>query len=375
MKIVFLTGTRADFGKIKPLIKTCEEYENIDTHVFITGMHMLKKFGRTYKEVERSFNKNTFKYFNTRNEDSMELALSKTIEGFSLYIDEIEPSIIVVHGDRIEALAGALVGSLKNIRVIHIEGGEVSGTIDDSLRHAISKLSQIHLVSNQKAQDRLIQMGEDKNAIKIIGSPDIDVMFSDNLPDFKEVLSHYEIPFTNYGIFMYHPVTTEINDLPSKIVELEKVLNRIDFNLVIIYPNNDLGSNLLIQLIDKFKKKNNFKIYPSINFESFLVLLKHSKVIIGNSSAGIREAPHYDVPTVNIGTRQNGRAFEESIIDTGESASEILTNIKFALEKPRKDSVKLIESFGEGNSSELFKELIEQDYFSSIPIQKKLNYD
>ena len=289
MKIVFLTGTRADFGKIKPLIKVCEEQTKIETHVFITGMHMLKKFGRTYKEVEISVKKNIFKFFNTRNEDSMELSLSKTIEGFSFYIDEIEPELIVVHGDRVEAIAGALVGSLKNIRVAHIEGGEVSGTIDDSLRHAISKLAHIHLVSNEKAKKRLLLMGENKKCVKIIGSPDIDVMFSKDLPNLKSVKDHYEIPFDNYGIFMYHPVTTEIDLLPSKILEIEKVLDQISINLIIIYPNNDLGSDLLIKSIEKLKSNKKFKSFPSINFESFLVLLKNSKVIIGNSSAGIKK--------------------------------------------------------------------------------------
>ena len=128
---------------------------------------------------------------------------------------------------------------------------------------------------------------------------------------------------------MYHPVTTEIDLLPSKILEIEKVLDQISINLIIIYPNNDLGSDLLIKSIEKLKSnKKNLKSFPSINFESFLVLLKNSKVIIGNSSAGIKK-PHYNLPTVNIGTRQNGRSFEDSIINSGETAFEILKNINF----------------------------------------------
>lgn len=374
MKFVFLTGTRADFGKIKPLIEVCENLQGIDCYLFVTGMHMLKRFGSTFHEIEKCQFSNIFKFFNSREEDSMEMSLSKTIEGFSFYVEELEPDYIVVHGDRVEALAGAIVGSLKNIRVIHIEGGEISGTIDESIRHAITKLAHLHLVSNNTAKERLKLLGENEKFIQVIGSPDLDVMFSERLPPLESVLNHYNITFDEYTIFMYHPVTTEVKRLSEKITQLEKIFNITSMNFIIIYPNNDLGSELLINFYDKLKGKKNIKIYPSINFESFLTLLKNCKMIIGNSSAGIREAPAYNIPTVNIGTRQQGRANENSIFNCCEDYNDIINAVKKASDyKPT--SEKLKESFGNGESTKLFRELIIKGFFNTAPIQKKLTYD
>jgi len=165
-KIVFLTGTRADFGKIKSLIQILQDTEGFEPHIFITGMHLDKKYGYTYLEIEKSGFENLFSFSNATSEHSMDLTLAKTIQGFSNYTKTIHPDMIIVHGDRVEALAGAIVGSLNNILVAHIEGGEVSGTIDELIRHSVSKLSHLHFVSNELAKKRLIQMGELPDSIK-----------------------------------------------------------------------------------------------------------------------------------------------------------------------------------------------------------------
>ena len=150
-RVLFLTGTRADFGKIKSLINILEKDNRFSVHIFITGMHMHALYGSTYLEVEGCGYSNIYKYINHTSETSMDLTLAKTIEGLSAYIKEFPPELIVVHGDRVEALAGAITGSLNNILVAHIEGGELSGTIDDLIRHAVSKMSHIHFVSNEEA--------------------------------------------------------------------------------------------------------------------------------------------------------------------------------------------------------------------------------
>lgn len=152
-----------------------ENSNEFELFIFVTGMHMSKKFGSTYMEIEKCGFKNIYKYINHDKYYQMDKALSSTIDGFSKFIHEIEPDLIVVHGDRVEPLAAAIVGSLNNILVAHIEGGELSGTIDESLRHAISKLAHIHLVNDEIAK-RLIQMGEDEKSIFIIGSPDLELL-------------------------------------------------------------------------------------------------------------------------------------------------------------------------------------------------------
>jgi len=186
-KIAFLTGTRADFGKIKSLLQILEQHPNYEVFIFVTGMHLMELYGLTKLEVERCGFKNVHTFSNHTSETTMDLTLAKTVNGFSGYIKEIEPDLIVVHGDRVEALAGALVGSLNNILVAHIEGGEVSGTIDELIRHATSKMSQVHFVSNTVAEKRLLQMGELPESIFVIGSPDVDIMFSESLPLLAEV--------------------------------------------------------------------------------------------------------------------------------------------------------------------------------------------
>jgi len=367
--VLFLTGTRADFGKIKSLLNILENDSNFSVHIFITGMHMHRLYGETYMEVEACGYRNIYKYINQTSETTMDLTLSKTIEGLSSYIREFPVDMIVVHGDRVETLAGAVVGSLNNILVAHIEGGEVSGTIDDLIRHAVTKMSHIHFVSNDDAKQRLIQLGESKEAVFDIGSPDMDVMFSDTLPSLFDVKKHYEIEFDKYGIVMYHPVTTEyeITDINAK--KFVNALIKDQNNYVVIYPNNDLGSNYILKEYRRFEQNKKFRIFPSIRFEYFLTLLKHSDFVIGNSSAGIREAPAYGIPSINIGSRQQKRAFAPSIINCNDDKNAILKSIEMA--KSLKTEKSML--FGKGSSCVEFHEILSQKQIWETSKQKSFN--
>jgi UDP-N-acetylglucosamine 2-epimerase (hydrolysing) len=366
-KIVFLTGTRADFGKIKSLITILETHPNFEPFVFVTGMHLLEEYGYTLIEVERCGFTNIHTFANQTHETTMDLTLAKTMEGFSSFVKDINPDMIIVHGDRVEALAGALVGSLNNLLVAHIEGGEISGTIDELIRHATSKMSHIHFVANKLAKTRLIQMGEVPDAIFIIGSPDVDTMFSDKLPDLDEVRRYYDIPFQDYRIAMFHPITTEVESIEKYISDFTKALVDIEKNFVVVYPNNDLGSSTIISAFKKLKENDRFRVIPSIRFEYFLVLLKNAKFIIGNSSAGIREAPYYGVPTINIGTRQENRAFHGHIINTSYKYEDIVSALNTKLERVAPDK----QSFGNGKSDILFLESLLLPSLWSINHQKQ----
>jgi len=354
-KILFLTGTRADFGKIKSLIQILESNKNFEVFVFVTGMHLQKEYGYTLLEIERCKFSNVYTFENFTHETTMDLTLAKTIEGLSGYIKEIEPDMIVVHGDRVETLAGAIVGSLNNILVAHIEGGEISGTVDELIRHSVSKLSHIHYVSNKLARKRLIQMGEIAESIRIIGSP--DVMFSENLPDLQKVKTYYEIEFDTYAIAMFHPVTTEFSLMRNYAQEFIKAIFNDDRNYVIVYPNNDLGSKIIMEEIFSLKDNLRFRLIPSLRFEYFLTLLKNASFIIGNSSAGIREAPYYGVPVINIGTRQNNRAEDSQILNVDYSYKEITQALQ---ETQFISKGNVIREFGDGNSANKFLESLEK---------------
>ena len=366
-KIAFLTGTRADFGKIKSLIESVEKHPDFQAHLFVTGMHLLEDYGYTLIEVERCGFKNITTFGNHTDEATMDLTLAKTIMGFSAFITQEEPDLIVIHGDRVEALAGAIVGSLNNILVAHIEGGELSGTIDELIRHATSKMSHIHFVANNEAKTRLVQMGEIETSIYTIGSPDIDIMFSNTLPSLATVKTYYNIHFNTYAVAMFHPVTTEHNEIEAYANQFVEALIESQKNYVVIFPNNDLGSKTILETYKKIKNHSNFRVFLSIRFEYFLTLLKSAQFIIGNSSAGVREAPYYGIPTINIGTRQANRASLGSITNTNYQAEDILNAIK----NTKEIKVEKTETFGTGNSAEAFIKTLQLDGFWETNHQKQ----
>lgn len=367
-KIVFLSGTRADYGKIQPLILETSKDQRYEVHIFVTGMHMLERYGGSAREILKEF-PNVYMYNNQAFSSRLEVILSNTIAGFSYYISGIKPDLIVVHGDRVEAIAGAIAGSFNNILVAHIEGGEISGTIDESIRHSISKLAHLHFVANQQAKNRLIQMGENSENIYIIGSPDIDIMFSDSLESKEEVLKYYEIEFDEFAILTYHSVTTELNKLSKNVKQLVDAVIESKLNYIIICPNNDPGCDVIFNEYERFNNLKNFKLFPSVQFKKFLVLLKHSRFIIGNSSAGIREAPIYGIPTINVGTRQNNRFIHESIFNIKEDRNAILNMINTVIQNQYEFSS--CYHFGDGKSVERFMKEINQKEIWKTNTQKQ----
>jgi UDP-N-acetylglucosamine 2-epimerase (hydrolysing) len=367
-KILFLTGTRADFGKIKSLISVLDDHPDFEVFVFVTGMHLQREYGYTLIEIERCNFRNVHTFENHTHETTMDLTLAKTIEGLSSYCKKVTPDLIVVHGDRVETLAGAIVGSLNNILVAHIEGGELSGTVDELIRHSVSKLSHAHFVSNDDAAKRLLQMGEMETSIFNIGSPDIDIMFSDSLPSLEIVKRYYEINFDEFAIVMFHPVTTEAFDMEEYAKNFVTSLLNDSHNYIVIYPNNDLGSQCIIKEYEKIKNNSRFRVFPSLRFEYFLSLLKKSKFIIGNSSAGIREAPYYGIPIINIGTRQQNRVVHADIINVDYNVE----SINKALQSIDSHKVQITTTdFGQGNSTTLFLNSIQNNDIWKINHQKQ----
>ena len=367
-RIAFLTGTRADFGKLRPLMDKVENSEKFDCYIFVTGMHTLSKYGDTYEEVQKRGYKNIFIFMNQTHTTDQDTILANTITGFGNFVKEISPDMIVIHGDRVETLAGAIVGSFNNILVSHIEGGEISGTIDELTRHAVTKLSHIHFVANDEAKQRLLQLGESADSIIVIGSPDIEVMKSSDLPSIDQVKKRYDIPFDEFAVLIFHPVATELNSLKNQIEILVSALIESKRNYVVIYPNNDKGSDIILKEYEKLENNNHFKIYPSLRFEYFLTLLKHSKFIIGNSSAGIREAEVYGVPAVNYGTRQKNRTKNFEIKNISADMKSILEAVSEAENK----KVTPGSYFGDGNnSSEKFFQIIKEDKIWKVSLQKQ----
>ena len=350
-------------------MKKVDKNNKFKLYIFATGMHTLSKYGSTWQEITRDGFSNIYQFVNQQNDTKMDITLSNTILGLSNYVNELKPDMIIVHGDRLEALAGAIVGAFNNIRVAHIEGGEVSGTIDESIRHSITKFSHIHLVSNEEARKRIIQLGEKKENIFIIGSPDIDIMISKKLPTLKEVKKRYDIEYSNYAILMYHPVTTEIDKLDRNIKNLVNSLIKCNYNFIVIYPNNDKGSSVILEEYQRLRGNNKFKVFPSIRFEYFLTLLKNSDFLIGNSSTGIRESCIYGIPSIDVGNRQKGR-YDLNVLKNILHVHEVEDEILKSIDKVKKMERVYNNAFGNGDSSEKFIELLENKEIWEIEIAK-----
>lgn len=358
-KIVFITGTRADYGKIKSLIFAVDKSKIYEPIIFVTGMHLQRKYGYTISEIKNDFkNLKLLKLKNYKKKNTMDLTLALTINLINKNLKKVNPDLVIIHGDRVETLAAAICCNLNNILITHIEGGEVSGTVDESLRHSTSKLSHIHFVSNKKAHRILRLLGEEKSNIYIIGSPEVDLMIDKSLPSINEVKKRYQIRFDNYSIVILHPI---VNIDKKKFYNQVKIffssIIKSKRKYIIIYPNNDVNSEIVLREIIKLKNNNNFKIIPSIRFEFYLSLLKNSDFIIGNSSSGVREAPALCVNSINLGNRQKNRAQSKYIKNIDFKSNLILKTIKLSRVR-KKNNLRNNYLFGRGNSAKKFMKIL-----------------
>ena len=369
-KIVFLTGTRADYGKLKPLITAATKKSNFRVIILITGMHLQKKYGSTYLQIINDFKKSKiYKVNNHINNAQMDDLLGNTLKKVGRIIKKIKPDLVVIHGDRIETLAATITCNLNNILTCHIEGGEVSGTVDESIRHSTTKLAHTHFVSNYKAKKILIRMGELKKNIYVIGSPEVDLMLSKNLPNKNDLKKRYNIKFQNFAIFLFHPVTTlDKKKIKNQCVILKKVIKNSKKNFIVILPNNDTFSEIIHEFISNLKKLSNVRVLPSLRFEYFLTLLRNSQFILGNSSSGIREAPVYGIKTINLGTRQKNRSDNKNIINLNFNYKKILHEIT-----KDKNVTKKQFNFGRGNAAKNFIKVLNKKSFWLTDKQKNFS--
>lgn len=355
-RILFVTGTRADYGKLKSIIRAVAGAPEFDYTIFATGMHLLAKYGRTWKEIEKDGFSEIFLHFNQDHytDFMMDRVLADTIRGLSHYVAEHAVDLIVVHGDRVEALAGALVGSLNGILVAHIEGGELSGTVDELMRHTITKMSHLHFVSNAEARDRVVGMGEYAEKVFVIGSPNIDIMLSGDLPSIEEVRRHYELLDRPFALFALHPVVGESGGLYEGTSGLLDALAAAGRYVVALYPNNDPGSSEILRALMERESMASLRVLPSMKFESYLTALRHAAVLIGNSSSGIHEAPIYGVPSVNVGSRQHNRFRCGSIVNVPFEV-DLVTR---AVESVWAERFQPTTNFGTGASAQAFLQII-----------------
>lgn len=364
-RIVFVTGTRADFGKLQPLADAAVQ-RGFDVVFFVTGMHMLRRYGDTRLEVRRLTSCDVYEYVNQSPGDPHDAVLAKTMRGFADWITEYPADLVVIHGDRVEALAVALVCAMRYIPCAHVEGGEVSGTIDEVYRHCNSKLCRYHFVSSDAAARRVQALGEHPVDTFVIGSPELDLHSADPGVDLNTVRAHYDISFPEFGIVVFHPVTSEADTMRAQAQSLFGALGDSGRPFVVISPNNDPGSEDIFTVIEALPPSQ-FRVIPSMRFSYFSVLMRHAAVIVGNSSLGVREAPFLGTPSLDVGSRQTNRAQASSITHTDAFDQ---ARIRDFLDREWGKRHPASRAFGSGEAGARFGEILEDPRFWERPRQK-----
>ena len=380
MKLLFFTGSRSEWGYIKPMLKICKK-NKIKYNICATNMHLLDSYGSSYKEIEKEGFKISDKIYmalDGYNNFTMTKSMGVLFSSFVDTIMRIKPDWLVLAGDRAETLIASVVGSYCYLPVAHIQAGEVSGNIDGIARHAIGKFSHIHFASNKDASDRLIKLGEQKHRIKLVGAPQLDDLkkIVNSKKNKEKTLSELGIVgVKNYILVVYHPVTEEFSKTKQQFNVLNESLKHFKKNKIWILPNNDAGSTVLKNEIFRNKSSDTF-LFENLNREDYLNLLKHADCLVGNSSSGIIESSTFKTPTINIGRRQYKRLRPKNVLDTEEfSVSKIISLIKKSQTKNFRLKIKNIRNpYGDGNSSSKIINILSNTKIDDKLLIKNLTY-
>lgn len=378
--IAVVTGSRAEYGYLKPLMSAIQKDGDLKLMPLVTGTHLLPKFGNTREIVKNDFHSSIEIPMNVHGDSlkDMALYLSSGIRNFAEFLNKNHPDVLVVLGDRSESLAAALAACYLNIPVAHINGGDVTGTtIDESIRHVITKLAHIHFVHTRQNAKRVEKMGEEKKRIFITGALTLDTILNIQLPSKKEIFKKYHLDEEKTTfLVVFHPITTLNDRGVSQLEKLFEVLDSLKEQTILFYPNVDAGGDQLRTLIKKYEGKSYLHPFINLPHQDYLGLMKSVDIMIGNSSSGIIEAPTFHVPVVNIGSRQRGRERSINIIDVEPKKDEILTAIHKALfdRDFLKKIQKCVNSFGDGHAAERIVNVLKNIEFNKSLIQKQITY-
>ena len=380
-KITVTTGTRSEYGILRPVLKEINASKNLELYLIVTGMHLSPKFGSTIKEIKNDGFK-TFKKINMipKNDSKFSMAteLGKGIIEFSKVFNMIKPDVNVILGDRDEMLASAISAYHLNIPNAHIHGGDKSkGGIDEYNRHAITKMSNIHFATTKKSYRRIIKMGEDPRYVFLTGSPSIDEIKNKKISNRTELLKKYSINFTGNEILLaQHSVTTEIEKSHIQIKNILNALKKFDNTIIAILPNSDPGGDAIRRELKKFgKNKKNFRFYNNLPREDYLGMISNSGVLVGNSSSGMIEASYFSTPVVNIGIRQKNRESGLNVINVEKGKSlQIYYAIKKAFKRKIQAKNRIRPIYGKGNSSKKIVMYLEKIPLNNELIKKQITY-
>ena len=383
-KICVTTSSRADFSRIETILRELKNRSPVELQLLVLGSHLLGIAGNTKLEIENKgfkIDHSLYMEVSGNNPETMAKSVGLAIVQASTLFDRLKPDIVLVHGDRFESLAIGITAALMNIHVAHIQGGEVTGSIDESIRHALTKLSHLHFVSTEKSRERVIKMGENPATVFNIGCPGTDLLLRNQRMSRRDTLSWLNknmIKSNNtlntdmpYLFIIQHPVTTEYQRADEQINETLDAVKEYKGQVIVLWPNIDAGSDSLSGSIRRHfvitnKQARIFKHIPS---EIFVNVLRNASCFIGNSSSGVRESCYFGTPTVNIGSRQNTRERGSNVIDVGYDRKEIARAIKKQIVHGR---YPVEHIYGDGTAGKQFADICATIKLPNI--QKKIIY-
>ncbi|AEG18371.1 UDP-N-acetylglucosamine 2-epimerase [Methanobacterium paludis] len=377
-KILYITGTRADYGLMRSVLFEIDKNPEMELELAVTGMHLMNEFGRTINEIR----KDEFKIhelnavFEEDDKFSMAKFVGKLIELLTDLVKKIKPDIILLLGDRGEMLAGAIVGAYLNIPTAHLHGGEITSTVDEYARHAITKLVNIHLPATEKSAERIINMGENPDHVFVVGAPGLDAILNIDMIKKDQLALKYDLNLSRPIILvLQHPVTLESEKSSKQMLETLKAICDLKYQTILIYPNADAGGREIIKLIEKCEKLPFVKTFMNIQRKDYLILMNVASVLVGNSSSGIIESPSFKLPVINIGSRQKGRERASNVIDVDYNVKEIKNAIKKALydENFKTQLNKCENPYGKGKTSLKVTEILSKITLDKELLEKRLN--
>lgn len=379
-KISVTTGTRSEYGLLKPVLKEIVCSKNLDLSLIVTGMHLSKKFGMTINEIKNDgFKIHSIVDMIPKKDTNfyMSQSLGTGIMQFSKIFNKLKPDINVILGDRDEAFASALAASHMNIINAHIHGGEKSKAgIDEYNRHAITKISNLHFAATKKSCTRIIKMGENPKWVFHTGSPGIDDVISHNFSSKNILEKKLGITITgNEIILLQHPITSQPEKTKTEIKNSLNAIVKTNLPTIIIAPNSDAGNQSIFDEIKIFSKKYSFiNFFRNISRDDFLGLLAHCKVLVGNSSAGMIEASYFPISVINIGIRQDKREHGSNVNTVKSDSDLIFKAIQNSIKNQPKTKHKKSQIYGNGNASKKIIQILEKTNLNSDLLQKQIFY-
>jgi GDP/UDP-N,N'-diacetylbacillosamine 2-epimerase (hydrolysing) len=357
-KVCYITGTRADFGLMQSTLALIDKAPGLELSLIVTGMHLLEEYGSTIRDIETAGFTILAKVAVGAQSSGAAMGrnIGTMISGFIDALENIQPEVVMLLGDRGEMLAGAIAAIHLNIPIVHIHGGERSGTVDEPVRHAISKLSHLHFTATADARERLIRMGENPADIYVTGAPGLDGLTDMPKATRADLLESAGLdPARPFALMVYHPVLQEAQAAGKAAEAILAAMTSSGVQVIALKPNSDAGSDGIREILERHAADSNLRVFTHFPRPRFVAWMAAADIMVGNSSAGIIEAASFGTPVINIGSRQHLRERNANTVDVPTDETAIGAALAHALQQGRQPAQNV---YGNGTAGSRILELL-----------------